>query len=257
MPSDQALNHARQMLEELRADDSDPRLSRIDLIQIANYLARTAGSNDQLGSTLRRVHRWADGQRISNDAIINVIQRTGGSPRVRGIASGLGWPLAAMRLVGHWGVQHPTLIERFESTVNDSGPLGERVESVLHGTERDFFDALLSIIGDRVVDSPNARSQIIAAAKDCSSLFEGDEFPAASRLGPQLHPRSDWPPLRLGTRTIMGGRWDEDPHDWDGGGYGGGGQTICEINSAQSTEANIACGVVITVVVIVIIATKL
>jgi hypothetical protein len=264
MVSGEALSHARQMLDSLSVDDSDPRLSRVDLLQVANYLSRLSTRDPELGRTLQMVHRWTDGQPISGDVLSSVIERTGGSPRVDGVISGLGWPLAALRLVGHWGLQTPRFRENFESAVSDAGSLMQKATRVLGDTEEDFFDATLTLVGEKVAASQDARSQIIAAAKDCSQLFSGEEFPPPSALGPQsgaFTPRPDWPPLRLGTRLIMGGKWDEDPGDWDGGGEGGGGGgggggTICEINSSQSTGANIACGVVIVVVIIIIIALK-
>jgi hypothetical protein len=256
MSSYAALAHAAEILDTFTATEEDPRRTRIDFLQVANYLANRSREDEVLFRMLRDVSRWSAAQTFTEEDLAYAAER--GWPIIEALPGPIGYYYSAARLVAHGGLRSARFVESFEDRVADSNGLAEQVRHVLGESEPDLLSAGLRIAAERATEDRLFRSRLIAAAKDVQRLVTDGELPARQRFSPgDTEPLPEWPPLRLGVLPIGGGRWDEDPRDdWDsgGGGWTGSASGSCSINSSQTAAQNAACVAAVVIVIIIIIA---
>ena len=251
MASEKALQQARELLEWANAATDDPRRTRIDLLQVANYIARRASENSELRDLVSYVSKFLAGQTITGEDL--------------DLAAKIGWPViealpgpascfyAGLRLAGHTALRSPSLIRNFEAVVADVETLTASVRRNIEAMDPDWASALTVVAAEMAAEPGEFRSRLIAAAKDVQQLVTSDELPTWADFEPRAV--SDWPPLTLGVYPILGGRWDEKNDDVKRATAGGIAVAVaCEILfDATKTNGLKTAACVISVVVLIVI----
>ena len=216
MVSEAAMTQARELMDLANMATDDPRRTRIDLVQVANYIARLARQDEQLRSLVASVSDFLSGQSISAEALKLAVE------------TGKGWPAAlkavdpepvsyfhaALRLVTHAVLRHESIAKDFETRARDVAGWTASVRRMIDGWDAEWAEALTLTAADMAAGSDEFRHRLVAAAWDLQQLVVGNEVPTWSDIisGPT---EPTWPPLKLGVYPILGGMDDQERFEGD------------------------------------------
>jgi hypothetical protein len=224
MASDAALTQAREFIEQANVATDDPRRTRIDLLQIANYIARVARGNPELRNLVSEVSEFLAGQAVSGKDLDLAAEK--GWPVIEAAPGPISYFYAGLRLAAHAALRRSSLIDNFAERVRGVEGLTASVQRTIESMEPDWASAVVVVAADMGAESEEFRRRLSAAAKDVQQLVTSDELPTWDDFaeGPA---GSAWPPLALGVYPVLGGRFRDDPDkDWEywdeaaGGGLG-------------------------------------
>jgi hypothetical protein len=223
MASAAAITQAREFFELANAATDDPRRTRIDLLQVANYIARQARENSTLRDLVADVSQFLGRQAISGKDLEVAAEK--GWPVIEAVPGPVSYYHAGLRLVAHAALRHPSLINNFEARMRDVEGLSASVRRNIQAMDAEWASAMTLVAADMAAESGEFRSRLIAAAKDVQQLITSDELPTWDDFaeGPA---GSAWPPLTLGVYPVLGGRWKETEENWSEGGGAGVAVTV-------------------------------
>jgi hypothetical protein len=195
MASAAALKQAREFLEQANAATDDPRRTRIDVLQVANYIARQARENSKLRDLVSDVSKFLARQVISKEDLDVAAKK--GWPVIEAVPGPVSYFHAGLRLAAHAALRRPSLIDNFEARVRDAEGLSASVRRTFEALDADWASAMTLVAADMAAEPGEFRSRLIAAAKDVQQLITSDELPTWDDFaeGPA---GSAWPPLTLG-----------------------------------------------------------
>ena len=265
MVSEAALKQARELIDLANNATDDPRRTRIDLVQVANYIARQARQDEALRKLVAELSGFLSGQSISDETLKIAAETGGGWPGwleaiIPGPAS---YYHAALRLVGHGALRNAKLSNDFEARIRDVEGLTASAQRTMEAWDEGWAEALTLTAAKMAAKPAEFRNRLIAAAWDLRQLSTGDEVPTWSDFvdGPT---GPSWPPLNLGVYPILGGMDDEERFDSDGwiGSAGGGAAivtlTACAVGfgATGNDEAMAMCiiGVVVLILILAFLA---
>jgi hypothetical protein len=258
MPGRPNLEQPRELLEWANETADDPRRTRLDLLQVANYLALQARQNAELRSSVSQVSEFLAGQSVPAEDLSVAVRTGNGWPVIEALPGPGSYFHAGLRLAAHSALRRPALTENFEAVFSDLETLSTAVQRTLDAAGPQWSRELTLATAEMAAE-PEFRSRLIAAAKDVQQLVTGGELPTWDDFteGP---PWSAWPPLTLGICPVMGGAFREDPKDWETV-VGGGSITAfvaCGVGfgtTGRPVEAGVCIGGVIAVLILVAIIT--
>jgi hypothetical protein len=177
------------------AATDDPRRTRIDLLQVANYIARQARGNSELRDLVSYVSEFLAGQALKEEDLTAAAKQ--GWPAIESVPGPASHFYAGLRLAAHGALRRSELIDNFEARVADVGRLTENVRRTIEALDTDWASAVTLVAAEMAAEPGEFRSRLIAAAKDVQALVTSDELPTWDDFaeGPA---GSAWPPLRLG-----------------------------------------------------------
>jgi hypothetical protein len=217
MVGEAAMTQARELMDFADKATDDPRRTRIDLVQVANYIARQARQDDQLRSLVASVSDFLGNQSISAETLNLAVE------------TGKGWPAAlkavdpepvsyfhaALRLLAHAALRHESIAKDFEARARDVAGWTARVRRMMDGWDAEWAEALTLTAAEMAAGSDEFRHRLVAAAWDLQQLVQGNEVPTWNDFtsGPT---EPTWPPLNLGVYPILGGMDDQERFEGDG-----------------------------------------
>jgi hypothetical protein len=264
MASEKALQQARALMDVADSATDDPRRTRIDLVQVANDIARRARGDDELRRLVEKVSDFLGGQSISADTLKLAVETGHGWPAtLTAIEPGpKSYFYAALRLLGHAALRNGSLTTNFEALAGDVAGWTERVQRTLDAWDGGWADALTLTAAQAAAKSDDFRRRLTAAAWDVQQLCTGNELPMWDDFS-QGSSEPTWPPLDLGVQPIQGGMDDNERFNggWDAGTAGAvvGGiaatfaACLAGFGSTGHGGEMVACIVVVVVILIAIL----
>ena len=153
MASQAALEQARELLDRAEAATDDPRRTRIDLLQVANYIARQARGNREWRDLVSYVSDFLGGQAITEEDLRGAA--VNGWPVIEAVPGPASHFYAGLRLAGHTALRSPALIDDFEARMGDVRSLTERVRRTV----------------ERAM--PRSRRRVRPPSRSCSRSWRG------------------------------------------------------------------------------------
>lgn len=246
--SDAAIAHARDILNRANETDDDPRRTRIDFLQVANYIAARSACNPELHEVVGVIEEFVRNQIVSAEAIDAAAKN--GWPVIPAIPGPLSHFHAAMRLAADATLRNRRFIDTFEESINDIGAFRKRVTKALASSEPDLCSAITVVASEMAASSVDFRRRIIAASKDIQQILTGGELPRPADFDGPLPPEAEWPPLRLGCPPILGGLFKQDPTDYT---PSEGGGTYSNPLPGSSVCAGVTSCIIVGVVVVAVL----
>jgi hypothetical protein len=254
MASARALEQARELLNWANEVTDDPRRTRIDLLQVAHFLAARSRRSPELRALLTEIKDFLAGQVVPEEDLRTAAETGGGWPIIRSLPGPASYFWAGLRIIAHGALRRPVLTDNLESDVDDVAGLTEAVRDTLQQMDQEWARGLTLATAEMTAASDEFQNRLVAAAKDFQQLVAGGEFPRWDEFAEGAEV-TEWPPLTLGICPVLGGARNENPKDWEQV-VGGGALTTfaaCALFIAMGdTEKGVACMVGVVVVLIIV-----
>jgi hypothetical protein len=256
MASNPTLGQARELLEWANEAKDDPRRTRLDLLQLANFFADRAGRSREMRDLVADVRDTIARQVVTARDLEAAVRRGQGWPVIEALPGPGSYFFAGLRVAAHGALRRCALVDDFEARLGDVTRLAAAVRPAIDTMGPEWAGTLTTAAADMATE-PESRSRLIAAAKDVQQLVTNGELPTWEDFA-EGAARSAWPPLTLGICPVSGGAFREDPdEDWDvqATGYGGAfAIAACVAGFAATGNAGLIAACVFGVIVLVSVA---
>jgi hypothetical protein len=275
MIEDRDLQHAQSAVEALVTNDvGDPRLSRMQFVQAAQRIKAITSTNRDASDALQRLHQAVHDQVIDQDCV-DVAGRLGW-PRISGVAeTPASFVYTIGRLYAHSALIRPDFAANFWSLTDPSNArnFAAAVDAQIAAFEQGFASGIMKAGAETASQSRDFSERLSQASYDVLALVRSGELPTLTQFmydpgGTNEITKGSTTssveiansislPASLSWRLSRGdpSLWGNEPTDGDEGGSSVQHGDLCTIPSG-STGSDVACVVILVLVVILIIVGK-